>query len=1006
MKLDNVMNKYEVIDIVGEGAYGVVMKCRHKENGEMVAIKKFKDSEENEDVRRTTMRELKMLRALKQENIVELREAFKRKGKLYLVFEYVEKNMLELLEPCPNGIAFEKARSLTYQLCKAVQWCHSRDIIHRDIKPENLLISKEGILKLCDFGFARSITGGTDGLYTDYVATRWYRSPELLIGAPYGKPVDIWAIGCIMGELADGQALFPGDSEIDQLYVIQKILGPLPDDQMKLFHKNPRFHGLKFPAVRKPKTLEKHYQGVLTSVALDFMKSCLHLDACDRATSEDCVNHIIFQTDRALDRHPCLPVKINTSHNTNKRRKTDHLDTALDREITITQDENQHMDIEQDISAEFQNTNETSKYEAGEKDIDFQPAVQSKYLKQVRNQTTANSTRTGMKSAKSLTINDVSENSKDVNADNTDSHLISSSNQDANDMKFNYDSSNTSKLFATKEKKMELSENILSGNDPPKELRKKSAIEKASKLLRLEQNNVHIRMKDDDRLTKPEIKTSFSKSDLDFHEKDRSNDDQSYIAFNDSHKKTSGGGTHIENRHLTTFADFRVGNILEFSQNAANNTSLSVKKPIDKGHDDESGDFQEKSETLDWMNQDSRFLKGKNLTSDKSPDAATFKPRTPGHIDIDNSSPEGHIKQKIVGQHTSTYTMSVDAHGLLSNGNNKTFTSYSSSKITSGSNSPTEKKRFLNPTTQNELQRIKSGTTLKPKMKDREIRDSNAHPVQAITDKLSDARLQGALGTEKAWDQSYYVQSRLSRNRQIDYAPAQREYRDNRFLQTHTSRQFGRYPPYNLRTESPSVVPLASWRMLDGAHSNVYNLARKKKKKFTQIIDPYEDGRLSPSVNLRNMSRLSRYEPADDMNSTNDPCSPRDPARMLAATPVHYQESSLSRGTEQRRSFKQSLNLRRAAAVTNTPNDRVGRLQPLSKGQSSLNPPQQYDVSPNSKSLGRAFESKTGTSTSPDDVRALGSKSRQGLIHVADDPSAVNLDGYNSRRLTKQGKQL
>lgn len=84
----------------------------------------------------------------------------------------------------------------------------------------------------------------------------------------------------------------------------------------------------------------------------------------------------------------------------------------------------------------------------------------------------------------------------------------------------------------------------------------------------------------------------------------------------------------------------------------------------------------------------------------------------------------------------------------------------------------------------------------------------------------------------------------------------------------------------------------------------------------------------------------------------------------------------------------------------------MGRLQPLSKGQSSLNPPQQYDVSPNSKSLGRAFESKTGTSTSPDDVRALGSKSRQGLIHVADDPSAVNLDGYNSRRLTKQGKQL
>ncbi|ELT94328.1 hypothetical protein CAPTEDRAFT_145467 [Capitella teleta] len=239
------MNKYEVLGVVGEGAYGIVLKCRQRESGDIVAIKKFKDSEDNDDVKRTTLRELKVLRTLKQENIVELKEAFRRKGKLYLVFEYVDRNMLEMLEDQPRGVPLERARSYVFQLCKAIQWCHSNSIIHRDIKPENLLISKEGTLKLCDFGFARNLHKNGSANYTDYVATRWYRSPELLLGATYGKKVDIWSIGCILGELSDGQPLFPGESEIDQLYTIQKVLGPLPPNQMQMFYANPRFNGLK-----------------------------------------------------------------------------------------------------------------------------------------------------------------------------------------------------------------------------------------------------------------------------------------------------------------------------------------------------------------------------------------------------------------------------------------------------------------------------------------------------------------------------------------------------------------------------------------------------------------------------------------------------------------------------------------------------------------------------------------------------------------------------------------
>ncbi|XP_061833495.2 cyclin-dependent kinase-like 5 isoform X1 [Nerophis lumbriciformis] len=323
----DVMNKFEVLGIVGEGAYGVVLKCRHKDTNEIVAIKKFKDSEENEEVKETTLRELKMLRTLKQENIVELKEAFRRRGKLYLVFEYVEKNMLELLEELPNGVPAEKVRSYIYQLIKAIHWCHKHDIVHRDIKPENLLISSDDVLKLCDFGFARNLSEGTDANYTEYVATRWYRSPELLLGAPYGKAVDMWSVGCILGELSDGQPLFPGESEIDQLFTIQKVLGPLPPEHMKLFYNNPRFHGLRFPAVNHPQTLERRYLGIIGGALLDLLKSLLLLNPGERFLTEQSLNHHAFQSLRLLERPgPPTPTPVRSS-----KRKPHHGDTTPSR---------------------------------------------------------------------------------------------------------------------------------------------------------------------------------------------------------------------------------------------------------------------------------------------------------------------------------------------------------------------------------------------------------------------------------------------------------------------------------------------------------------------------------------------------------------------------------------------------------------------------------------------------------------------------------------------------
>lgn len=294
------MNKYEVLGVVGEGAYGVVLKCRNKESGEIVAIKKFKESDDDEGLRKTTLREVKILRMLRHQNIVSLTEAFRRKTKLYLVFEYVEKNLLETLEDQPHGLDPEVVRSYVYQLCLAIHWCHSHNVIHRDIKPENLLINvRNRTLKLCDFGFARVVTQSTQEL-TDYVATRWYRAPELLLGSTnYSCGVDMWAIGCIMGEISDGQPIFPGESEVDQLYIVQKVLGSLTPEHMELFMNNSRFAGLRFPDMRAPETLQKKYVGKLSKRALSFMKACLCMEPKERPTSLESINNSYFDEVRA-----------------------------------------------------------------------------------------------------------------------------------------------------------------------------------------------------------------------------------------------------------------------------------------------------------------------------------------------------------------------------------------------------------------------------------------------------------------------------------------------------------------------------------------------------------------------------------------------------------------------------------------------------------------------------------------------------------------------------------
>lgn len=248
------MNRYEFLTIIGEGAYGSVYKARRKANNELTAIKKFKDNTDhtnNKNIKRTIMREIKMLRQLQHpEFVVILQDQFKRRGRVHLVFEYIDQSLLDLLEANPAGLCTQLVTKLLSQLLHAIKWCHKNHIIHRDVKPENLLVdSKTHKLKLCDFGFARHLQKHDDSAVTEYVATRWYRAPELLVGTNrHTGAVDIWPVGCIWVEMCSAEPLFPGDSEIDQLYIIQEGLGSsLPQSLMNFFRNNAKYQGLTLP---------------------------------------------------------------------------------------------------------------------------------------------------------------------------------------------------------------------------------------------------------------------------------------------------------------------------------------------------------------------------------------------------------------------------------------------------------------------------------------------------------------------------------------------------------------------------------------------------------------------------------------------------------------------------------------------------------------------------------------------------------------------------------------
>ena len=202
------------------------------------------------------------------------------------------------------------------------------------MKPENILLTRDCIVKLCDFGFARTLSPNEN--YTDYVATRWYRSPELLVGdTNYGPAVDVWAIGCVAAELMRGEALWPGKSDVDQVYLIRKTLGDLIPRHNQVFRSNEFFSGVKIPEPETFEPLRTKIPRSIDDVGFDFVKRCLDKDPSKRPTCEQLLKHPYFNNvklpdletvdshlhshrmprQRSINKSSVLPSLSNKSHN-------------------------------------------------------------------------------------------------------------------------------------------------------------------------------------------------------------------------------------------------------------------------------------------------------------------------------------------------------------------------------------------------------------------------------------------------------------------------------------------------------------------------------------------------------------------------------------------------------------------------------------------------------------------------------------------------------------------
>ncbi|KAM9377664.1 dual specificity tyrosine-phosphorylation-regulated kinase 4 [Pholidichthys leucotaenia] len=300
---DHIAYRFEVLEVIGKGSFGQVLKCLDHKNNELVAIKIIRNKKR---FHHQALVELKILDVIKRKdkdnlhNVIHMKEYFYFRNHLCISFELLGVNLYELIKKNNfQGFSLALIRRFAHALLKCLQMLHREKIIHCDLKPENILLSQRGPgnIKVVDFG---SSCYEQQRVYT-YIQSRFYRSPEVILGHPYSMAIDMWSLGCILAELYTGYPLFPGESEVEQIACIMEVLGMPPNDfvqsasRRRLFFDskgNPRNITNSKGKKRRPNSKELSAALKTNDVLfLDFIKRCLSWDPTKRMTPDEGLQH-------------------------------------------------------------------------------------------------------------------------------------------------------------------------------------------------------------------------------------------------------------------------------------------------------------------------------------------------------------------------------------------------------------------------------------------------------------------------------------------------------------------------------------------------------------------------------------------------------------------------------------------------------------------------------------------------------------------------------------------
>nr|AHY02158.1 mitogen-activated protein kinase 3 [Betula platyphylla]UOI39545.1 Mitogen-activated protein kinase [Betula platyphylla]UVJ47672.1 mitogen-activated protein kinase [Betula platyphylla] len=295
---------------IGRGAYGIVCSVLNSETNEMVAMKKIANAFDNHMDAKRTLREIKLLRHFDHENVVAIRDVVppplrREFTDVYIATELMDTDLHQIIRS-NQGLSEEHCQYFLYQILRGLKFIHSANVIHRDLKPSNLLLNANCDLKICDFGLARP-TAENDQFMTEYVVTRWYRAPELLLNSSdYTAAIDVWSVGCIFMELMNRKPLFPGKDHVHQMRLLIELLGTPTDSDLGFVRND--------DARRYIRQLPSHPRQQLAMVfphvhplAIDLIEKMLTFDPTKRITVEEALAHPYFARLHDVADEPVCP---------------------------------------------------------------------------------------------------------------------------------------------------------------------------------------------------------------------------------------------------------------------------------------------------------------------------------------------------------------------------------------------------------------------------------------------------------------------------------------------------------------------------------------------------------------------------------------------------------------------------------------------------------------------------------------------------------------------------